>query len=478
MLRIYNVLFFLIIFFSINQSFSQSPDILVKEYMDEGKVPGVFVAVVKNDSVLFQKGYGVSNMEKNTLITNKTCMEFGSVSKAFTDEAILYLQYQHLLNIDDPITKYLTDAPASWSIITIRNLMDHTSGIKEYLLDPRFMVNAVFDPSKFNDTANFFLNKISTDSLVHMFYSLPITFSPNATWSYSNTGYILLGKIAEKVSGKKFFDLVNEVLFAPLSMLQTKANEVAFKEGCLSQGYYLTDKGEMKAAPVLTTNYAFSAGAWATTGNDLIKYMKAIHLHKLPSDKEGYDMRNYKPGKQLLPFNYNLAHFYSIIHGKHIISHVGGTPGFTSSWIYVKEDTLSIIVLANRQEYTPTDQLAWNILEDYDPSLDFPNNTLHSEEETKYTALIIKLIDAIQHNKAFHEGLSKPFEMFMDNVVDRGLWQEIFERGYPTKVYCVDKEMIGKTKAYRFRLSADSKTAYKMTAIINDKNELAQLLWW
>ena len=469
---------FIITLFICNPSFSQSPDILVKNYMEEGKVPGVFVAVVKNNSVIFQKGYGVSNLESNTPVTNKTCMEFGSASKAFTDEAIMYLQHKHLLNFNDPITKYLTDAPASWSSITIKNLMEHTSGIKEYLLDPRFMVDAVFDPSKFNDTADFFLNKISIDSMVHMFYSLPITFTPNTRWSYCNTGYMLLGKIGEKVSGKKFFDLVTEVLFTPLKMVQTQANELAFKEGCLSKGYYMNDSGEMKPAPILTTHYAFSAGAWATTGSDLINFMKAMHFKKLPSDNEGYDIRNFKPGNQLLPFNYQFGHFYSTIHGKHIISHIGGTPGFTSSRIYVKEDTISIIVLANRQEYSPTDQLAWDILELYDKSLDFPATILHGEEETKYTALIVKMIDAIKNNKPFPGGLSKPLEMLMGGEFGRGLWHEIFEKGFPTTVRCVEKETLGKNKAYRFRLSAGAKTTYKMSAIFNENNELAQLLWW
>jgi hypothetical protein len=234
----------------------------------------------------------------------------------------------------------------------------------------------------------------------------------------------------------------------------------------------------MKPAPVLTTHYAFSAGAWATNGNDLINYMKAVQSKMLPSDKEGYDIRNFMPGKQLFPFNYQFGNFYSTIHGKHIISHVGGTPGFSSSRIYVKEDNISIIVLANRQEYTPTDELSWKILEQYDPRLNFPTNTLHGKEETKYTALILKVIDAIKNNKPFHEGVSKPFEMFMSDVVDRGIWQEIFERGYPTKAYCVDKEIIGKTKAYRFRLPLNAKTEYKITAIFNNNNELSQLLWW
>lgn len=477
MMRINFFLSFLTVFFGGNQSFSQAPDTLIKEFMNEGKVPGVFVAVVKNDSVLFEKAYGVADIVKRTPVTNKTCMELGSISKAFTDEAILYLYHQHLLDLDDPITKYLPDAPSRWSVLTIRNLMDHTSGIREYLSDPRFMADAIFNSSALDETANFFLNRISTDSMVRMFYSLPLEFSPGATWSYSNPGYYLLGKIGERVLGKDFFDLVNEVLFVPLKMSQTKANELASAEGCLLQGYFQSDRDDIKPSRVLTSNYAFSAGAWATSGQDMINYIKSIHLKTLPSDNEGYDWRNYNPEK-ILPFTYHLGRFYSSYHGKHIFLHNGGTPGFSSSWIYVKEDTISIIVLANRQDYAPIDPLAWNILAWYDSSLYFPTDTLNGEEERKYERMINNIVKAIQENKPFPKGLSEPLRMLMESESGRSIWKWIFERGFPKTNYCVDTEIIGKTKAYRFRLPLNSKVEYRLTAIINEKNELAQLLWW
>src|ERR1051326_7904051 len=103
MIRFNSLLSFLILISSGNQALSQKPDSLVKKFMTEGNVPGVFVAVVKNDSVIFEKAYGFADILKKIPVTNKTCMELGSISKAFTDEAILYLYHQHLLDLDDPI---------------------------------------------------------------------------------------------------------------------------------------------------------------------------------------------------------------------------------------------------------------------------------------------------------------------------------------------------------------------------------------
>jgi CubicO group peptidase (beta-lactamase class C family) len=404
-------------------------------------------------------------------------MELGSIAKAFTDEAIFYLHSIHLLDLNDPITKYLPGAPSEWSKITINNLMEHTSGIREYLSDPRFKADDIFRSLPLDQTADYFLNKISTDSLVKMFYSLPLDFRPGETWSYSNTGYILLGKIGEIVSGKPFFDLVREVLTNPLKMSHTEANELASAEGRLLPGYFQNDSGYMKRSPVLSSNYAFSAGGWATSGLDMINYIKAIHCKTLPSDNKGSGWRSYSTTK-LLPFTYHFGRFYSVYHGRHLYLHNGGTPGFSSSWIYVKEDTISIIIMCNRQDYAPIDQLAWKILSLYDPFLNIPNEIITGKKEKENVLLIKKILKAIQQNKPLPKGLSEPLRIFMKSESGRGLWKWVFEKGFPHNVYCVDKEIIGNLKAYRFRLSLNLKTEYRITAIINENNKLTQLLWW
>ncbi len=99
-------------------------------------------------------------------------------------------------------------------------------------------------------------------------------------------------------------------------------------------------------------------------------------------------------------------------------------------------------------------------------------------EERKYERMIYNIVKAIQENKPFPKGLSEPLRMLMESESGRSIWKWIFERGFPKTNYCVDTEIIGKTKAYRFRLPLNSKVEYRLTAIINEKNELAQLLWW
>lgn len=383
------------------------PEIVIQRFIVENKVPGIFVAVVQGDSVLYQKGFGLADRLNGIPVTAATCMELGSISKVFTAEAMYYLHNTGLLNIQDPICKYLPNAPASWSGITIQHLLSHTSGIQNYLLDPRFKVAAYFTNEKEPEAESFFIT-ITPDEMVELFYSLPLEFSPGTTWSYSNTGYYLLGKIGEAVTGQPFFEFVKDKVTVPLQMCHTKANELAAKEQCLAKGYFQKDSF-LITSRILHSNYAFSAGAWASTGQDMIRYLKAIHKGNLPSDRAGFDWRK-PPFNDELPFTYNGGRFYTTFHGQHIISHNGGTPGFSSSWIYVVEKNTSIIILMNRQDYAAIDQLAWEILSFYEPSLEYPQEERLGEAEGKRVQKVMAVLNALKSNTSYPSGLAKPLE--------------------------------------------------------------------
>lgn len=452
-----------------------APAPLVQAFMKEGEVPGLFVAVVKRDSVLYQGSFGTADKKQDKPMTAETCMELGSVSKAFTSELIYDLQHRGLLHLDDPVTKYLPGAPAAWSGITIMHLLRHTSGIRNYLLDPRFKAGDYFTGAEDTATQRFF-RTVTTDTMVQMFYTLPLEFPPGASWSYSNTGYYLLGKIAERVTGRNAFELVRERVTAPAGMHRTKANELAAQEGCREKGYW--KKGDsLYPSAVLTSNYAFTAGAWATTGSDMVKYLKAIHRKALPSDRARYNWRR-GPAYDDLPFTYEGGRFYSTYHGRRIIAHNGGTPGYSSSWLYVPEKEVSIIVLINRQDYAPIDALAWDVLTLYEPALQYPGKRVNGKEAEKCTRLVSEVLKAVESGAPYPEELSAPLKIFLESDNGKGLWKWYFERGFPDNIYCVDKEKTGASTLYRFRLPLAGKVEYRLTAAINAQGELAQLRWW
>ncbi len=451
------------------------PENRIQKFMAEASIPGMFVAVVQADSVLYEKCFGLADVGNNLPMTSSTCMELGSISKFMTAEVIYHLQSKGLLKIQDPISKYLSQAPVSWSEITIQHLLSHTSGIANYLLDPGFHAMEYFTNAD-DDAAARFFNTITTDSMVQLFYSLPLEFNPGFTWSYSNTGYYLLGKIGEAATGKPFFDLVKEIVTEPLQMFQTKANELSASEGCLAKAYFIKDSS-LAPARILNSNYAFSAGAWATSGHDMVSYLKALHKRNLPSDQIGIDFRKAPYGNRL-PYTYNAGRFYTTFHGQHIISHNGGTPGFSSSWIYLLEKNTSIIVLINRQDYAAIDQLAWDILSSYCPSLKYPQKKRSGAEVKMMTKKIMTILDAIKNNKPVPAGLSSSLKFFLESENGKGYWKWYFERGFPLSAQCVDVEQIGKERLYRFLLPLSETTWYQLSALTNENGEWMQIRWW
>lgn len=448
---------------------------IVRAFMKAGEVPGLFVAVVKGDSVLFQQAFGVSDVSRHIPLTSGTCMELGSIAKAFTAEVIADLHHRNLLNLDDPITQYLPSVPSAWSDITISHLLAHSSGIQNYLLDPRFKAELYFQPDNDDNPLDGVLGEVSTDSMMSMFYSLPLEFAPGQTWSYSNTGYFLLGKVAESATHMPYFTTVEQTLTSPLGMSRTRACEESWNEGCLARGYIPTRDG-LKPARVLTSSYAFSAGAWAVSGKDMIAYLKAMHRRALPADKAGLDWR-LKAAFPDRPFQYYGGRFFSTYHGRHITAHNGGTPGFSSSWIYVEEDTTSIIILANRQDYAPIDHVAWDLLACYLPELRYPSDAIESPEGRKWGEVVLAAIDSVQTGGRLPSQCSQPLRSFMESENGRGLWKWYFSGGFPTLIVCVDDERSEGLRQFRFRLTASAGAEYRLTAVVNADNELIRLLW-
>jgi CubicO group peptidase (beta-lactamase class C family) len=464
---------YLIILFSLaGNCLAQTPEGLIRNFLDEGNVPGLFVAVVKDDSVIYRNNFGFADQENNVPVSGNTCMELGSLTKLLTADIIFGLQEKHLLNVNDKINQFLHNPPKAWSDITIQHLLNHTSGILNYLLDPRFKAKEYFTGSK-NSDANHFFRNVTRDSMVQMFYSLPVEFKPGTSWSYSNTGYYLLGVIAETVTGKDFSELIRENITTPLGMQHTGTNEWASGKGCLARGYLPSDSG-LGPAPMLTTNYALSAGAFTASGNDMIKYLTAIHKKTITNDLFCLDIA----AQNELPFSYCNGRFYSDFHGMTVISHNGGTPGFSSSWIYIPGKNISIIILINLQDFAAIDQLAWDILALFEPSIRYPVKRILNAEGSEYAQKILEVMQSLRTNTAYPVELAEPLRLFMESENGKGLWNWYFERGFPETAYCVDIETKNNSKIYRYRMPLNDKTEYRMTLVTDEKNEIIQMLWW
>ena len=165
-------------------------------------IPGVSLAVVRGGRIVKAKGYGLANIEARSPAAHDSVYEIGSLTKQFTAAAIMLLVEDGKISLDDPVTKYFAGAPERWNRITVRHLLNHTSGIQNHVAVPDYM-----DIFKISITSK---NFPSREDLLQEFYKLPLEFEPGATWSYDNTGYYLLGVIVEKASGKDFWQFLDE----------------------------------------------------------------------------------------------------------------------------------------------------------------------------------------------------------------------------------------------------------------------------
>jgi CubicO group peptidase (beta-lactamase class C family) len=285
------------------------------------------VIVARDGKVLLSKGYGEANL--NWQIPNSPTTKFGigSVTKQFTAASILLLQEHGMLKVEDPIKKFLPDAPAAWESITIFNLLTHTSGIPDFAGFPDF------NPHQTTPT--------TPEKLIARFRDKSLDFAPGSDWRYSNSGYVLLGYIIEKLSGESYGQFVKDNIFTPLGMKDSgyDSNTEIIPQHAAS--YERGPKGPIVAGYV-DVSIPFSAGALYSTARDLLRWEQGLYGGKLLSPASLASMTT--------PFKNNYAFGVEVSrapNGDKIIDHSGGIAGFVTDLSYIPADRLAVIVLAN-----------------------------------------------------------------------------------------------------------------------------------
>jgi CubicO group peptidase (beta-lactamase class C family) len=284
------------------------------------------VLVTDGDQVLLNEGFGMAVLEWNIPNTPDTKFRLGSLTKQFTAALILLAQQDGKLNINDPVSKYLVDAPKAWEKITLANLLGHTSGIPDFISFKEFDVWAA-SAHTWEEEVAFFKDK-------------PLDFEPGTKFDYSNSNYIVLGGILEKVSGKKYGDLLRERLFVPLGMNDSGLDDDELILPKRAQGYTPGPNG-LTVARSESMTIPFSAGSIYSTTGDLLKWENGLFGGKVLSPGSMKAMTT--PGKD----NYGLGVEVNNVDGVKVIEHNGGIEGFNTDLIYVPERRICVIVLAN-----------------------------------------------------------------------------------------------------------------------------------
>jgi len=299
---------------------------IIHSYVDNKSFMGT-VLTVKDGKTLVSQGYGSADLEWNIPNTPTTKFRLGSITKQFTAASILLLVERGKLNIEDPISKYLPDAPEAWKKITIYNLLTHTSGI------PNFTSFPDYRSTEWKDT--------NPAEIVARFRDKPLDFEPGSKFSYSNSGYILLGYLIEKISGQNYADFLQRNIFTPLGMADTgiDSNKAILLQR--AQGYEPASHGSIVHTGYISMTLPFSAGSLYSTTGDLLKWEQALFAGKVLTPTSLTRMTT--------PFrnNYAMGLFVTERGGHKLITHGGGIEGFNTSMAYYPDDKLVVIVLGN-----------------------------------------------------------------------------------------------------------------------------------
>lgn len=293
------------------------------------------VLLARGDTVILQGGFGLADEESGAPNTPQTRFRIGSITKQFTAMGVLILQDRGLLAVDDRLCAYLQSCPQSWGAVTLRELLTHTSGIPDY-------TNLDDFPSLIDAPA-------TMADLAARVAPLPLDFEPGARFAYDNTGYVLLGEIIERLSGKSYADFLREEIFAPLGMLSTSYDENDPPSPEHASGYL--SPGE-KPVPLDMSEFA-AAGALASTVEDLFCWDRALRRGELV----GADaLRAMLTPQVACPaggcalssdVGYGFGWFLADRSGRRYVYHWGRIDGFRSSNGFYPVEDVTVIVLSN-----------------------------------------------------------------------------------------------------------------------------------
>ena len=293
--------------------------------------PGAAIIVVKNGQVIFRKGYGMANLELNLPIEPDMVCRIGSLTKQFTAVAIMMLAEQGKLSLQHDVTLFLPDYPTHGKTIRIEHLLTHTSGIREYT-DKLW-------PARMRED-------LKLERLIDVFKNDSLGFEPGTKQFYSNSNYVLLGAVIEKVSGTDYRRFIDDSIFKPLGMQHSYYEGIQEFIPNRVSGYVKADDRYFNA-PYFSTNQLYAAGALCSSVDDLALWDAATYSEQL-LERSSWEriFTAYKlAGGDLSDFGFGWA--ISSFQGRTIASHTGGVPGFTAYALHMPADRVYVAILSN-----------------------------------------------------------------------------------------------------------------------------------
>jgi CubicO group peptidase (beta-lactamase class C family) len=316
----------------------------VRAEMQKQHIPGLTLLVSRGGKPIRTEGYGLANVELRVPAKPDTIFQSGSVGKQFTATAVMMLVEAGKVGLNDPLTRYFPEAPATWKQVTVRQLLSHTGGFTDY-------------PKDFDERKDY-----TEQQLLEIVESIPLAYPPGTGWSYSNLGYLTLGILIHRVTGEFYGDFLQQRIFRPLGMSTARIIDEADIIPNRAAGYRLV-RGELKnqewVSPSLDTT---ADGSLYFSIEDLAKWDAALYTERLLKKSSLAQMWTVAPLKSGQPNSghYGYGWFIESQDGHRLIEHEGQWQGFETQISRYVDDELTVVVLTNLAEAKP-DRIAHGV---------------------------------------------------------------------------------------------------------------------
>lgn len=342
--------------------------------LDELEISGMSVAIMRGDEMVHAEGYGLADRERRARATSDTIYRIASLTKQFTAAGVMKLVEGGKVSLDEPITTYLQEYQPHGPAPTVRHLLHQTAGLTHVRSE-----DLGDDPPRTTLLA-----------AALRFGQVPPRFEPNAWWSYSNTNYVFLAALIERVSGKAYFEFLHDALIQPLGLTRTAGCEVLGKKRAIG---YMKEKGAFEAYVMHAKrkrkwSYYFGAMGLCSTAPELARWTRALSVGKVVSLESYKEMTT--PVRVTAPFTAPYGFGLSLIpyEGRRSVSHSGFDPGFSSMLAYFPDDDLTIAVATNSEHISVQHTLTELLRAELDlPKRKIKDVPISAEQLAEYTGV-------------------------------------------------------------------------------------------
>ena len=444
-------------------------DYLAQE-MKKQHIPGLALAVLKEGKIVKAEGYGWADLEGKIPVKPNTVFQLQSITKSFTATGIMMLVEEGKIGLDHPIGSYLEGLPDDWGRITVRHLLTHTSGLKDFINEPTVDLRKDLTPQE----------------VIRSLAGLPLNFKPGEKYAYSNTGYHLLGMIMFQATGKSWGEFLQERIFAPRGMSETEIISSSVKLANLAKGYGW-DKDQWAAGDFIApTILGYAGGGILSTVLDLAKWDSTLSTGKLLKKESLEQMWASAKLNNGTKSGYGLGWGIGDLRGHRFVNHSGGhATGFRTTFLRFRDDPVTIAVLTNLRGANP-EEIANRVAEHYIPALrlsalpegpsadpELPRrlrdslNALGANQDSPWVspgfraefrnnpAVPAKLAERLREVKSF-------VFLASEEIGGRGIERS----GVPVQRVCHCKMVTGsETRYYTFYLGPDDKVAFVQSSL-------------